>query len=118
MIRRPPRSTLFPYTTLFRSRPVWNVRAGGLWHAGPKTSFGLGLFTDRTGAAPPASFPDYRVDYYGVSAGWKHHHTVQLQSGESASSLLFSTTIAVRYAFGAGQSTRIRFDFRDTPNTG
>src|SRR2546430_12936626 len=24
MIRRPPRSTLFPYTTLFRSRPVWN----------------------------------------------------------------------------------------------
>src|SRR3712207_8358706 len=23
MIRRPPRSTLFPYTTLFRSRPVF-----------------------------------------------------------------------------------------------
>src|SRR3712207_7799262 len=23
MIRRPPRSTLFPYTTLFRSRPYW-----------------------------------------------------------------------------------------------
>src|SRR6266436_3129845 len=23
MIRRPPRSTLFPYTTLFRSRPGW-----------------------------------------------------------------------------------------------
>src|SRR2546430_11298151 len=27
MIRRPPRSTLFPYTTLFRS----SARAGGLW---------------------------------------------------------------------------------------
>src|SRR2546426_5637882 len=25
MIRRPPRSTLFPYTTLFRSRPVHGV---------------------------------------------------------------------------------------------
>src|SRR5260370_24121425 len=24
MIRRPPRSTLFPYTTLFRSRPVFD----------------------------------------------------------------------------------------------
>src|SRR3989442_12745619 len=24
MIRRPPRSTLFPYTTLFRSRAVWS----------------------------------------------------------------------------------------------
>src|SRR5260370_15014182 len=23
MIRRPPRSTLFPYTTLFRSQPAW-----------------------------------------------------------------------------------------------
>src|SRR5258708_15238500 len=27
MIRRPPRSTLFPYTTLFRSRPVVGARA-------------------------------------------------------------------------------------------
>src|SRR2546427_5358243 len=27
MIRRPPRSTLFPYTTLFRSRAVGNVGA-------------------------------------------------------------------------------------------
>src|SRR5688572_31594788 len=26
MIRRPPRSTLFPYTTLFRSRPVLRGR--------------------------------------------------------------------------------------------
>src|SRR3712207_9426860 len=28
MIRRPPRSTLFPYTTLFRSVPVAHVEAG------------------------------------------------------------------------------------------
>src|SRR2546425_7784102 len=26
MIRRPPRSTLFPYTTLFRSRPLGQIR--------------------------------------------------------------------------------------------
>src|SRR3712207_7530649 len=26
MIRRPPRSTLFPYTTLFRSMLLWNSR--------------------------------------------------------------------------------------------
>src|SRR2546425_8047781 len=32
MIRRPPRSTLFPYTTLFRS-PLWSFRLGnwGFW---------------------------------------------------------------------------------------
>src|SRR3712207_7595866 len=61
MIRRPPRSTLFPYTTLFRSRPrrrstarptpsrrarhgwrwraraasPWPVPSGGLLHAAP-----------------------------------------------------------------------------------
>src|SRR5437667_3030667 len=29
MIRRPPRSTLFPYTTLFRSRPDALARHGG-----------------------------------------------------------------------------------------
>src|SRR2546426_8429218 len=29
MIRRPPRSTLFPYTTLFRSLPRRAERAGG-----------------------------------------------------------------------------------------
>src|SRR5260221_13768325 len=29
MIRRPPRSTLFPYTTLFRSRKAWAPRRGG-----------------------------------------------------------------------------------------
>src|SRR2546426_2890702 len=28
MIRRPPRSTLFPYTTLFRSRLVCRIRGG------------------------------------------------------------------------------------------
>src|SRR5258708_23614311 len=28
MIRRPPRSTLFPYTTLFRSIDVWLPRLG------------------------------------------------------------------------------------------
>src|SRR5260370_25253631 len=37
MIRRPPRSTLFPYTTLFRSRgPCWSplrARAGAAPHA-------------------------------------------------------------------------------------
>src|SRR3712207_8106859 len=29
MIRRPPRSTLFPYTTLFRSVPQLRARPGG-----------------------------------------------------------------------------------------
>src|SRR3989442_6206175 len=39
MIRRPPRSTLFPYTTLFRSRPMWDrlvaARLRRLWRQFP-----------------------------------------------------------------------------------
>src|SRR6478735_2050201 len=37
MIRRPPRSTLFPYTTLFRSptaAPAWQVGAAGVGPSG------------------------------------------------------------------------------------
>src|SRR3712207_7330417 len=30
MIRRPPRSTLFPYTTLFRSSESWSVGTDGV----------------------------------------------------------------------------------------
>src|SRR2546430_12631885 len=37
MIRRPPRSTLFPYTTLFRSRGERRVAAPG--HVGDQAAF-------------------------------------------------------------------------------
>src|SRR3989337_3760708 len=36
MIRRPPRSTLFPYTTLFRSSPFGDDLNGYLWVADPR----------------------------------------------------------------------------------
>src|SRR3712207_7392463 len=32
MIRRPPRSTLFPYTTLFRSQRKWNIAQIRPWN--------------------------------------------------------------------------------------
>src|SRR5437773_7660323 len=42
MIRRPPRSTLFPYTTLFRSRPFGRG-------PGPSSRSSPGRATSRTG---------------------------------------------------------------------
>src|SRR2546429_5273942 len=36
MIRRPPRSTLFPYTTLFRSQPPRVARSGGPGRVGSR----------------------------------------------------------------------------------
>src|SRR2546430_8251775 len=41
MIRRPPRSTLFPYTTLFRSRHAGAARAEAPRH--PALSYGRGI---------------------------------------------------------------------------
>src|SRR6266480_3934703 len=52
MIRRPPRSTLFPYTTLFRSRPPRD-RSG---HAGPVRR------------APPGPHPG-RLQRHGAAGG-------------------------------------------------
>src|SRR3712207_9026671 len=64
MIRRPPRSTLFPYTTLFRSRSV-NVQPGSFSVAvgsftGPDTcrirdDSSWTLLASFTVAAPPAT---------------------------------------------------------------
>src|SRR2546426_8673534 len=47
MIRRPPRSTLFPYTTLFRSEQLYGAREAipgegrhGPFHIGPRPALG------------------------------------------------------------------------------
>src|SRR3712207_7739774 len=71
MIRRPPRSTLFPYTTLFRSRPAWRVRVhrgGPLPGPGRDTALGAGPAAGRAGRdtagrttrAPGAADPEDR----------------------------------------------------------
>src|SRR5256885_13085175 len=73
MIRRPPRSTLFPYTTLFRSLPGARARRPGGAHRrrgvrGPRLVFAAG------GAARP---PRRRAAAVGVRS---EEHTSELQS--------------------------------------
>src|SRR5690625_7533862 len=46
MIRRPPRSTLFPYTTLFRS---YSFALPHLDHPGEQAEWSLEPYVDRTG---------------------------------------------------------------------
>src|SRR3712207_8678635 len=48
MIRRPPRSTLFPYTTLFRSRPF--CREASSFELGGQDDGGLGALDALGGA--------------------------------------------------------------------
>src|SRR5688572_31079438 len=67
MIRRPPRSTLFPYTTLFRSRP-------GAAHPGDPRRFGVGRHRPRLES--PARWRHRRVHDPHRS----EEHTSELQS--------------------------------------
>src|SRR3989449_9869080 len=64
MIRRPPRSTLFPYTTLFRSSRSWveAVLAAGVVPASyvPEASVGRTDLEEFTGA-DPVEDPELRV---------------------------------------------------------
>src|SRR3712207_1064260 len=52
MIRRPPRSTLFPYTTLFRSSEVAGYLSSVEWFALSMFLFGLGIFLPEVRIVP------------------------------------------------------------------
>src|SRR5258707_3906889 len=67
MIRRPPRSTLFPYTTLFRSR-ILARRA--LWLVQP----------DGVHRAPRTELREPQVRRGGEHQGRSEEHTSELQS--------------------------------------
>src|SRR2546422_3041295 len=84
MIRRPPRSTLFPYTTLFRSRRVgrgasaWTSRGGG-----PATPRSVGRDDRGDGAGGPAlsgAVPRRRGGLPRGEAPRSEEHTSELQS--------------------------------------
>src|SRR3712207_8687536 len=75
MRRRPPRSTLFPYTTLFRSEAV--VTAPGGW--GPWVDGGGWLTID--GSAVDWIYRDLdRVERSWEDAARSEEHTSELQS--------------------------------------
>src|SRR3712207_8730587 len=78
MIRRPPRSTLFPYTTLFRSSPpssepgCWSETATGVWSlAATSTSDS----TATTSSLPPTEDPRS-----SRTCARSEEHTSELQS--------------------------------------
>src|SRR2546430_10410144 len=57
MIRRPPRSTLFPYTTLFRSHAAAALHVGVDFH---EPADALGIPRVRVRAQPPGGGPRVR----------------------------------------------------------
>src|SRR3712207_9450640 len=94
MIRRPPRSTLFPYTTLFRSHGKSDLKEGDRIPLAPKikATFGadyqftdslkLGMNTTYIGSYITAE-PDriYSIVKAKVPSHWRsEEHTSELQS--------------------------------------
>src|SRR3989454_3082705 len=85
MIRRPPRSTLFPYTTLFRSRVGRNRRRRGTSAAG---ALAPTQPRPRAAGARAARVGGERVHRAGVATPRRRHarsvrseeHTSELQS--------------------------------------
>src|SRR3712207_8891589 len=75
MIRRPPRSTLFPYTTLFRSPALGGADEALRGHHDPGAATPL----DRLDAAE-AGQPRARHDLVQAAAPRSEEHTSELQS--------------------------------------
>src|SRR2546427_3718297 len=78
MIRRPPRSTLFPYTTLFRSRRRCGLRAGY-----GRRRLGQDLPTELPGGrrSPQCQFFTSEVTLPGLKPRSRsEEHTSELQS--------------------------------------
>src|SRR2546427_8362469 len=80
MIRRPPRSTLFPYTTLFRSWDAWRTsnviaaaRPGG---GAPKSGSGF-IQRARSSNVKTAATP---ASAFAATVSRSEEHTSELQS--------------------------------------
>src|SRR5258708_9816324 len=79
MIRRPPRSTLFPYTTLFRSHQVADRPGLGHFHDGEKIGMQRGLATGKLYYVRMAFVAHHRVQHL-FDQRRSEEHTSELQS--------------------------------------
>src|SRR3712207_8736788 len=82
MIRRPPRSTLFPYTTLFRSGKAIRRGVGGVTRSSHHSTGRAARATSNQGAAN-ARGPKVSMQClgYGARLLWRsEEHTSELQS--------------------------------------
>src|SRR5260221_8045670 len=61
MIRRPPRSTLFPYTTLFRSLPWQAALVAGLAMALSSTAIAVATMTERNFLPTPTGRSGFAI---------------------------------------------------------
>src|SRR5687767_15471312 len=81
MIRRPPRSTLFPYTTLFRSRRNSSVlRIGSRWKRSNDSSLPARFWSPRVTEYSSDAFTSSLKMAIGRTWDRSEEHTSELQS--------------------------------------
>lgn len=82
--------------------PQWNLRAGGRVFVSERIALGAGLFTERSLHRTLLFVGDRRMDFYGGTIGlkWRKAHSIRDRTRNDA--LVFTTTIALRYAYGTG----------------
>jgi hypothetical protein len=85
-----------------RRRFVWNVRVGGRYLVDDRTAIGFGAFTDHSEGQPIDRLGQTHVNFYGATLGIEYRTPHRLLSDSGPKNLVFSTTVAARYAVGAG----------------
>src|SRR2546427_6268948 len=79
MIRRPPRSTLFPYTTLFRSHCAWKSSSRASRGAFRLRILKKGLTAPPVADIPSIAFGQFPLEGF-LGAVRSEEHTSELQS--------------------------------------
>src|SRR3989475_8534221 len=116
MIRRPPRSTLFPYTTLFRSKPgpmrtpegktVGEHIGLSFYTIGQRKGVGIGGLKDSAGRPWYVCGKDFAKNELIVVQG--HDHPLLLSQKLRAEDLAWVSGAAPQPSFSYGAKTRYR----------
>src|SRR2546426_10025042 len=102
MIRRPPRSTLFPYTTLFRS---WDEFAIGTYFTVSTVFLIMGLIPDIAAARDVVSgwrkklYAITSLGWRGTNEQWRHYTRGYLYLAALATPLVLSVHSVVSWDF-------------------
>lgn len=87
-----------------------NVRLGIYHSISPAVALGFGLFSDRSSQPVSWQVLSVRGDFYGATAGVEYNHEHLLAANERASSLVFSSVFALRYAYSPGDFGTLTVD--------